>query len=578
MWQALRTEWFGPETAAGGRATEGPPWSQVAKLLTGKIPSHHFESVKEIVLTGAEPIFAGPKKGYAAKPYGGMEQVLKAVVKDFAQLLVAKRGVLFDLRDKEVKAALVKAGYRIAPLVAAHKKEAHGLLAVDEEGDWKWRICNDCTHADHPRSANSGLDSKQHSTQKTTSPAQVAFKVLKEERKHPSSPIRMVKDDIQKAFNLIALALKSIGLFATCAEDLALVNFNLIFGSEVSPGDWEVVGDTVIKTLNMMPRRQCKSDMIPGAKEQPPQLKPSESTPLGEQLLNEMVEPALVRHRAAAKRKPGPDASLEDGEISFETLDLEVEGVDEWLNLVGESHPEMARFVDDLLSIIAMAGNRCQDHLTRLRRLIVEFLGPHAQNLLKQGVEGMPQALKHTFGPITDCVGRYQMMPWSKICKLTLLAKDFANGDQLELTIGLAQELRGILGSCESCYPGFARMLIPRLDAMASHAARQFPDHKCPPREFCADPSLKGEGDRCRARERQRRTWNLFLRLARLDQGALLKVSLEAALPVPIRLSFPGKERPEDVVHFVMDARKVDAADRTPNRKGRRGSRFEPAP
>ena len=97
-------------------------------------------------------------------------------------------------------------------------------------------------------------------------------------------------------------------------------------------------------------------------------------------------------------------------------------------------------------------------------------------------------------------------------------------------------------------------MLIPRLDAMASHAARQFTDHKCPPREFCADPSLKGEGDRCRARERQRRTWNLFLRLARLDQGVLLKVSLEAALPVPIRLSFPGKERPEDVVHFVMDA------------------------
>ena len=42
----------------------------------------------------------------------------------------------------------------------------------------------------------------------------VAYKAIREERKHPSSQVRMVKDDIQKAFNLVVTVLSMMGLFA----------------------------------------------------------------------------------------------------------------------------------------------------------------------------------------------------------------------------------------------------------------------------------------------------------------------------------------------------------------------------
>ena len=65
----LRKEWFGPDTEHEGRASAGPPWSKILGLLKGKIPQHHLEAIKELVLFGADPIFSGPKKGYKAKPY-----------------------------------------------------------------------------------------------------------------------------------------------------------------------------------------------------------------------------------------------------------------------------------------------------------------------------------------------------------------------------------------------------------------------------------------------------------------------------------------------------------------------------
>jgi hypothetical protein len=123
----------------------------------------------------------------------------------------------------------------LGPLVAALKKEAHGQIRVDEWDDLVLRLCNDCTNADHPGAANSGILSSQHSDQKTSSPDLIAYKITQEERKHPDSPVRLVKDDIQKAFNLIATLLRKIGLFTSCIGRFALINLNLIFGSKASP-------------------------------------------------------------------------------------------------------------------------------------------------------------------------------------------------------------------------------------------------------------------------------------------------------------------------------------------------------
>lgn len=111
------------------------------------------------------------------------------------------------------------------------------------------RICNDCTNGGDSRAPNPGLRSSQHSTQKTTRLQLVAYKALKEERKHPECELRVTKDDVQKAFKLLAYILKHVGLVATRARRFARGNLNLAFGPAVSPGDFEVPGDALVKAL-----------------------------------------------------------------------------------------------------------------------------------------------------------------------------------------------------------------------------------------------------------------------------------------------------------------------------------------
>ncbi len=124
----------------------------------------------------------------------------------------------------------------MCPLVAAAKRSAHGQEVLDEWGDPVLRLCNDCSNSGHPMAANTGIRSWQHSYQKATSPAQIALKQILEENKHPTCEIRAVRDDIAKAFNLIATLLRRMGLFASSIGRFALVNFNLTFGGKGSPG------------------------------------------------------------------------------------------------------------------------------------------------------------------------------------------------------------------------------------------------------------------------------------------------------------------------------------------------------
>ena len=97
-------------------------------------------------------------------------------------------------------------------------------------------------------------------------------------------------------------------------------------------------------------------------------------------------------------------------------------------------------------------------------------------------------------------------------------------------------------------------MLLPRLDAMSSQAAKAHPTLVTPPKSYVASPQLKGERTAAEAWERFRRVWNLVLRLALIEEGKLFRAKYEAVLPMSLRLTFPGKEKSENFVQFVMDA------------------------
>jgi hypothetical protein len=207
---------------------------------------------------------------------------------------------------------------------------------------------------------------------------------------------------------LTATLLRRVGLFASCIAGFALVNLNLPFGPTCSPGIFDVLGDLLIKGLRFTDR-------------------PCEGNTAAEEL---------------------------------------------WENPVGDSHPEVARFVDDLFSLIAQHGNRSTDHLLRLRGQLTDCLGDHALNLKKQGVEGTTEPYKHAFGAVLDCCGRKLKSCWSKLVKVSNLLLPFINGEVPTLTGETVEQVRGVAGHVTACAPGMARLLLPRLDAWLSAAAR----------------------------------------------------------------------------------------------------------
>jgi hypothetical protein len=476
---SYRLGFFGPDNV-----THGPHPDEVHKLLAGKIPEEHLTLFSEMITRGADPVYLGPTTGYTAKPYPSTREIDDQALWDFLALICAQRGVDFDLSEgPEIEGWLLAAGVHLGPIIAAVKRSAHGQDLVDEWDRLVMRLCNDSTNGNHPLAANSGLHSWQHSLQKTTSASQVAYHQIKEEKKHPNCEVRAVRDDIRKAFNLIAILLRRLGLFASLVSDIALVNLNLPFGPKPCPGIFDALGDIFHKALHFTDRSE----------------------------------------------------------------------EDRWSNPIGVTHPELARFVDDLFSVVAQYGNRTQDHLARLRKQLTDCLGPHSLNLEKQGVEGTPQPYKHAFGAVLDCCGRRLKACWSKLLKVSALMLPYINKEVDYPSHEVVEQIRGVAGHATGYAPGAARLLLPRLDAWLSSVATQHPDGHIP-KGARGSFRLSGDPTEEYSNEKFRGICNVFVRLALIEEGELFQLPLEASLPRHLRLTFPGKELPSNRVQFVMDA------------------------
>ena len=350
---ALRLHEFG-----GKRQSLGPDPDLIHKTFEGALSEGHLQLVDELVRDGADPILLDVLHGRGTFNHniGESPEVLLKMLQDQVTELKAVRGIVFDTRHRQGKKILLGAGVHVSSTVLAPKMAPHGSQ-VQKNGEDVYRMCTNCSGGPFP--PNLTIHSADHTRQKTTSTPSVSHKIISEENRHPNHPVRLVKDDICHAFRQVATALRRVGKFATHAGPFVLIHLTMIFGSAFSPGLFEPMGDAIMKGLAFSPRStQAKLDLL---------------------------------------------------DAMGETLKLP----DSWkeLSAAGELHPEVCRFVDDVLSIIAMLGTRCPDHLQRIRGLIVSLLGPGGINLAKQGEEGLPSHFKHTFGVVVDCTRRLMMAP-----------------------------------------------------------------------------------------------------------------------------------------------------------------------
>ena len=104
------------------------------------------------------------------------------------------------------------------------------------------------------------------------------------------------------AFRQVAILLRRVGLFAAPAQDFVLVNLTMTFGAGPAPGDFEPLGDVILKIIIAVNRGEDKN--------------------LGD---SEGSNPPSTAH-------------------------------------IRETHLPSGRFVDDVFSSIAMFGNRCGEH------------------------------------------------------------------------------------------------------------------------------------------------------------------------------------------------------------------------
>ena len=241
MVAAVRKEAFGQ------RASRGPEWEAVHEAVKGSLGANHINLLKENMLFGADPLFLdtlGGRGQWNKSQPADVKTTLKLLKDQFTEV-AACRGLVFDYEAPRVKELLLKAGIRVSPIVTAVKHKPHGEPALDAEGNTQLRVCVNCSFG--PDAPNKSMRSSEHTRQKTVAPESLVQMVLQEEKRYPNHEIRFVRDDLSAAFRQIALRLRRVGLFATTALNFVLVNLTLSFGAGVAPGDFEPLGDAILK-------------------------------------------------------------------------------------------------------------------------------------------------------------------------------------------------------------------------------------------------------------------------------------------------------------------------------------------
>ena len=243
---ALRLLWF------KGRASEGPPWSDIERFFSDKLSAGHMGLLKELVLQGADHLYLGPRTGYMRKekfPLTPSEEAL--VLKEYSTLVAARRALVFDLNDTTALRLLILGGVRFGPIVVADKKLPNGRVHPT-----KRRLCNDSTDSNHRKAANWAIRSEMHFSQRTTNTARALLTLLREESEFPHAIVRATKLDAESAFSQVGNTLGNTGLFASCSNSgIGLLNLVVPFGARSSPGGgWEPFGAALITAISMSPR------------------------------------------------------------------------------------------------------------------------------------------------------------------------------------------------------------------------------------------------------------------------------------------------------------------------------------
>jgi len=132
--------------------------------------------------------------------------------------------------------------------------------------------------------------------------------------------------------------------------------------------------------------------------------------------------------------------------------------------------------------------------------------------------------------------------------------REFLHKREQTITVKTVQKFVGVCEVILMWAEPLRKIVCPRLYAILSRAALQFPNEKALPGNAVVAPMLKDEENETVAWETLRFNLKLFFSLMSIEEGKLFQASLEAALPRKQRRTYPGKEDSRWDISFVSDA------------------------
>ena len=212
----------------------------------------------------------------------------------------------------------------------------------------------------------------------------------------------------------------------------------------------------------------------------------------------------------------------------------------------------VSRFVDDFLlnmAISSWVGD--PNGLERLTESIRVVVGKDGVNTDKKDPF---HSVVNAFGTMIDHEDREVSTPWSKVLKFGLVTEPFRKDPSKRPGLGEVQTMIGLARYIFATAPQLLPILLPRLTAVVSRSsALEWRTGKPSDKAAVFSPALKGETEE-QGWYGLRKDLDIVWRLASWRHAKLLHRLLEAALPMEVRMTFPGKETSANVRLFHTDA------------------------
>lgn len=480
-----------------GKAKPGPTLEEVHDSLKLGLNHHHLAALGEVLQQGFDGAYLGKRSGYRGGARSLASGALTALLKNYLKLVQQYKAFPHSARHRDECRTLISEGGIYCPVSATEKTGPTKEPVFDAEGIAKMRQLTDARDQDYEGAYNAGAKSYKTARQLTTDKKTVAGTFIREREENKGYFLLAKGADVSDAFTTLGRHLRGIEKLG------ASLSLEAVESETLEPAE----ADEVMRLCRHLKALLFDSlSLVFGGGDQP--------------------------------------GGYEIQASATVTSLLGLEWRDPGLN--GTTRPNIPRFVDDHLLIVAQRGDRAANHEEDLDFALKQWIGADWENKDKRMAY---TAILHGFGFLLNTIREEFSTPWSRILRVEKKLLCYLNTKGAPLTADLAPSVRGLVNFVLEQANGLKPLVLPHLDRVLSSIAREESRRAkggLELEEWVPSAAMAGESEEY-GHEMLRVTLGMLLRLIRLRDGSLLTQPIEQGLDDWYRFMYPGREKPANV-------------------------------